>query len=133
MCYNVHAFFGEEMERIDRFITNHSMYSRSIVKKLINAKRVYLNDKVVKKSDIKINEDLDIIKIDDEVIKAQRYVYLILNKPTGYVSATKDGKDKTVLDLVPEEYKWRNLFPAGRLDKNTTGMMLITDDRNFCT
>ena len=119
MCYNVHAFFGEEMERIDRFITNHSMYSRSIVKKLINAKRVYLNDKVVKKSDIKINEDLDIIKIDDEVIKAQRYVYLILNKP--------------VLDLVPEEYKWRNLFPAGRLDKNTTGMMLITDDRSFCT
>ena len=130
MCYNVHAFFGEEMERIDRFITNHSMYSRSIVKKLINAKRVYLNDKVVKKSDIKINEDLDIIKIDDEVIKAQRYV---LNKPTGYVSATKDGKDKTVLDLVPKEYKWRNLFPAGRLDKNTTGMMLITDDRSFCT
>ena len=61
MCYNVHAFFGEEMERIDRFITNHSMYSRSIVKKLINAKRVYLNDKVVKKSDIKINEDLDIV------------------------------------------------------------------------
>ena len=54
MCYNVHAFFGEEMERIDRFITNHSMYSRSIVKKLINAKRVYLNDKVVKKFDIKI-------------------------------------------------------------------------------
>ena len=121
------------MERIDRFITNHSMYSRSIVKKLINAKRVYLNDKVVKKSDIKINEDLDIIKIDNEVIKAQKYVYLILNKPTGYVSATKDGKDKTVLDLVPKEYKWRNLFPAGRLDKNTTGMMLITDDRSFCT
>ena len=119
------------MERIDRFITNHSMYSRSIVKKLINAKRVYLNDKVVKKFDIKINEDLDIIKIDDEVIKAQRYVYLILNKPTGYVSATKDGKDKTVLDLVPKEYKWRNLFPAGRLDKDTTGLMIITDDGVF--
>jgi len=98
-----------------------------------NAKRVYLNDKVVKKFDIKINEDLDIVRIDDEVIKSQKYVYLILNKPTGYVSATKDGKDKTVLDLVPEEYKWRNLFPAGRLDKNTTGMMLITDDRSFCT
>ncbi len=51
----------------------------------------------------------------------------------GYVSATKDGRDKTVLDLVPKEYSWRNLFPAGRLDKNTTGMMLITDDRCFCT
>ena len=58
---------------------------------------------------------------------------MILNKPIGYVSATKDGRDKTVLDLVPEQFRWRNLFPAGRLDKNTTGMMLITDDRCFCT
>ena len=112
------------MERIDKFITNHTEYSRSEVKLLISKKRVFVNDEVIKKSDI---------KIDGEIIKAQKYVYLILNKPMGYVSATKDGRDKTVLDLVPKEYSWRNLFPAGRLDKNTTGMMLITDDRCFCT
>ena len=111
------------MERIDKFITNHTEYSRSEVKSLISKKRVFVNDEVIKKSDIKIDENLDIIKIDGEIIKAQKYVYLILNKPMGYVSATKDGK----------EYSWRNLFPAGRLDKNTTGMMLITDDRCFCT
>ena len=121
------------MERIDKFITNHTAYSRSEVKSLISKKRVFVNDEVIKKSDIKIDENLDIIKIDGEIIKAQKYVYLILNKPMGYVSATKDGRDKTVLDLVPKEYSWRNLFPAGRLDKDTTGMMLITDDRCFCT
>lgn len=121
------------MERIDKFITNHTEYSRSELKSLISKKRVFVNDEVIKKSDIKIDENLDIIKIDGEIIKAQKYVYLILNKPMGYVSATKDGRDKTVLDLVPKEYSWRNLFPAGRLDKNTTGMMLITDDRCFCT
>lgn len=121
------------MERIDKFITNHTEYSRSEVKLLISKKRVFVNDEVIKKSDIKIDENLDIIKIDGEIIKFQKYVYLILNKPIGYVSATKDDRDKTVLDLVPEQFIWRNLFPAGRLDKNTTGMMLITDDRCFCT
>ena len=58
-------------------------------------------------------------------------IYLILNKPEGYVSATKDNKDKTVLELVPQEYQKRELFPAGRLDKNTTGLMIITDDGKF--
>ena len=61
----------------------------------------------------------------------KKNIYLILNKPKGYVSATTDNKDKTVLDLVPDEYKHRNLFPAGRLDKDTTGLMLITDDGLF--
>lgn len=121
------------MERIDKFITNHTEYSRSKVKLLISKKRVFVNDEVIKKSDIKIDENLDIIKIDGEIIKFQKYVYLILNKPIGYVSAIKDGRNKIVLDLVPEQFRWRNLFPAGRLDKNTTGMMLITDDRCFCT
>ena len=121
------------MDRIDKFIVNQTAYSRSEVKKLINKRRVYINDNIVKKADVKIDKNIDIIRIDNEIIKMQKYVYLILNKPMGYVSATKDGRDKTVIDLVPKEYSWRNLFPAGRLDKNTTGMMLITDDRCFCT
>ena len=58
-------------------------------------------------------------------------LYLLLNKPKGYISATETKSDKTVLDLVPAEYKYRNLFPAGRLDKDTTGLMLITDDGEF--
>ena len=121
------------MDRIDKFIANQTAYSRSEVKKLINKRRVYINDNIVKKADVKIDENIDIIRIDNEIIKMQKYVYLILNKPMGYVSATKDSNDKTVLDLVSDKYKWRNLFPAGRLDKNTTGMMIITDDRYICS
>ena len=73
----------------------------------------------------------DKILIDEKELIIKKNIYLILNKPKGYVSATKDFKDKTVLDLVPKEYQHRNLFPAGRLDKDTTGLMLITDDGEF--
>ena len=64
-------------------------------------------------------------------LKYQKYIYLILNKPQGYVSATEDGRFPTVIDLVEEKYKFRNLFPVGRLDKDTTGMMIISDDGEF--
>lgn len=119
------------MERIDKIISNQTNYSRKDIKDLIKKKRVKVNSEVVLKSDIKINSDTDIISIDDVVLKVQDYVYLILNKPKGYVSATEDKNDLTVLDLVPDEYLHRNLFPAGRLDKDTTGMMIITDDGAF--
>ena len=119
------------MERIDKIISNQTNYSRKDIKDLIKKKRVKVNGEVVLKSDIKINSDTDIISIDDVVLKVQDYVYLILNKPKGYVSATEDKNDLTVLDLVPDEYLHRDLFPAGRLDKDTTGMMIITDDGGF--
>lgn len=90
-----------------------------------------LNDEIITKSDIKINPDTDKIKIDNKEIQVQKHVYLMLNKPKGYVSATEDKSDPTVLDLVPDEYLHRNLFPAGRLDKDTTGLMIITDDGVF--
>ena len=119
------------MERIDKIIASQGNYSRSDVKKLIQQKRVKIDGKVVLKSDIKIDKYLSEIKIDDNPINIKDNIYLILNKPEGYVSATKDNKDKTVLELVPQEYQKRELFPAGRLDKNTTGLMIITDDGKF--
>jgi len=119
------------MERLDKVISNQSNYSRKDIKDLIKKKRVKINGEVVLKSDIKINSDTDIISIDDVVLKVVDYVYLILNKPKGYVSATEDKNDLTVLDLVPDEFLHRNLFPAGRLDKDTTGLMIITDDGVF--
>ena len=119
------------MERIDKIISSQGSYSRSDVKKLIQQKRVKIDGKVVLKSDIKIDKYLSEIKIDDNPITIKDNIYLILNKPEGYVSATKDNKDKTVLELVPQEYQKRELFPAGRLDKNTTGLMIITDDGKF--
>ena len=119
------------MERLDKIISNQTTYTRKEVKDLVKKKRIIVNDKIITKSDIKINDKLDIIKIDNQILNIKKYIYLMLNKPKGYVSATTDKLVPTVLDLLPNQYLHRNLFPAGRLDKDTTGLMLITDDGEF--
>ena len=119
------------MERIDKIISSQTNYSRKDVKKLILQKKISVNGKVAKKPEQKVNEQQDEIYIDGNKLEIKKYIYLILNKPKGYISATEDRTAKTVLDLVPEIYMRRGLFPAGRLDKDTTGMMIITDDGEF--
>lgn len=119
------------MERIDKIISEQTHYSRKEIKKLISQGNVYVNEKQVEKPENKYDETSISIKINGKEINIKKYVYLLLNKPKGYISATEAKSQKTVLDLVPEEYKNRNLFPAGRLDKDTTGLMLITDDGEF--
>lgn len=119
------------MERIDKIISNQTTYTRKEVKELIKKKRITINDEILLKSDLKINLDTTTIKIDGIELKIKKYLYIMLNKPKGYVSATTDKLTPTVLDLLPKEYLHRNLFPAGRLDKDTTGLMLITDDGDF--
>ena len=119
------------MERLDKVVSNQTGYSRKEVKNLVRQKRILVNEIMVTKSDIKVDLEKDIIKLDNKEITIKKYIYLMLNKPKGYVSATIDKNDKTVLDLVPTEYLHRNLFPAGRLDKDTTGLMIITDDGDF--
>lgn len=116
------------MQRLDKILSTQTNYSRKDIKELIRKKKITINENIALKSDIKIDEEKDIITINGEKLIIKKYVYLILNKPVGYVSATNDKKDLTVLDLVPAEYKHRNLFPAGRLDKDATGLMLITND-----
>lgn len=119
------------MERIDKVVCNQTGYSRKEVKELVRKKKITLNGEIILKSDIKINPDIDRIAIDNEEISVKEYVYLMLNKPKGYISATEDKSMTTVLDLVSNEYSHRNLFPVGRLDKDTTGLMIITDDGVF--
>lgn len=119
------------MERIDKVISTQTGYTRKEVKELIRKKKVLVNGNVINKSDIKIDPKLDKITVDSLNIEVKEYVYLILNKPKGYISATEDRSIPTVLDLVPREYLHRNLFPVGRLDKDTTGLMIITDDGKF--
>ena len=116
------------MQRLDKILSTQTNYSRKDIKELIRKKKITINENIALKSDIKVDEEKDTIMINGEKLIIKKYVYLILNKPVGYVSATNDKKDLTVLDLIPAEYKHRNLFPAGRLDKDTTGLMLITDD-----
>ena len=119
------------MERLDKVISNQLGYSRKEVKDLVKNKRVLINEVLALKSDIKVDINTDVIKVDGEEIDVKKFVYLMLNKPKGYVSATEDKTMPTVLELVPTEYSHRDLFPAGRLDRDTTGLMLITDDGEF--
>ena len=119
------------MERLDKIIVAQTRYSRKEVKELVRQKRVTVNGENMSKSDIKVDSEKDKIAIDGKLINIKKHIYLILNKPKGYISATEDKNMQTVLELVPKEYQHRNLFPAGRLDKDTTGLMLITDDGEF--
>jgi len=118
------------MERLDKILVRETGYSRKDIKILVKNKRIKVNDEIVFKSDIKISDN-DVIKLDDNIIELKEFVYLVLNKPKGYVSATEDDSNLTVLDLIDDKYRHRNLFPAGRLDKDTTGLMIITDDGVF--
>ena len=117
--------------RLDKFISNQTLLSRNDARKAIFTGRVKVNGEVVCKIDFKIDTDADRVSLDGEDIEFNKYVYLIMNKPKGILSATTDKKAKTAVDLLPEIYKKRNIFPAGRLDKDSTGMLLLTDDGEF--
>lgn len=119
------------MKRLDKIISEQTYYTRSEIKKLISKGVVFVNGEQVKKPEIKYDETNVSIKINGKEIEVNKHIYLLLNKPKGYISATEDSTQKTVLDLIPDKYKNRNLFPAGRLDKDTTGLVLITDDGEF--
>lgn len=114
--------------RLDRFLADSGAGTRTEVKKLIQKGLVQVNGEKAKKPELKIDPETDVVEFDGEHIGARaEFVYYLLHKPAGYVSATEDTREKTVLDLVPKDGR-RNLFPVGRLDKDTEGLLLITDD-----
>lgn len=119
------------MDRIDKIIASQGQYSRSEVKKLVKSGRVTLDGRVLKSSDEKADPDKNIIAIDGKAVNYKKHIYIMLNKPQGVVSATEDRDHPTVIDLVPEELRRDGLFPAGRLDGDTVGFVLITDDGDF--
>ena len=114
--------------RLDKFLSVTGTASRSETLRAVRSGNVTVNGVTAKKSDVRIDPDRDVIAYFGKKVEYKKYVYVMLNKPEGYVSATEDGKDPTVLELLPEELKKRNLFPCGRLDKNTVGLMLLTDN-----
>ncbi|MBE5943840.1 MAG: rRNA pseudouridine synthase [Lachnospiraceae bacterium] len=113
--------------RLDKFLADAGAGTRSQVKELIKKGRVKVNNVIVKKSDIKIQTDEDFVSLDDKKVSHCEFQYFMLNKPGGVVSATKDEKEKTVIDLI-DVSKRRDLFPVGRLDKDTEGLLIITND-----
>lgn len=119
-----------EKERIDKLIASQGLLSRNEVKAMLRHGEITLNGETVKDGSLKVSYEDD-IKIHGKPLMQTRYIYIMLNKPKGVVSASEDKRDKTVVDILPQELKRKNLFPAGRLDKDTTGFSLITDDGDF--
>ncbi len=119
------------MERLDKILSSVYSVSRADAKKLIKKQCVRVNGAVVKSPDERIDEEKDEITLDGEKVTFKKHIYIMLNKPKGVISASNDKRAKTVIDLVPEGMRRDGLFPAGRLDGDTTGFVLITDDGDF--
>ena len=115
------------MERLDKLLAGTGRWSRREVKELVRTGRVLVNGQRVSKAEDKFSEN-DIFVVNGETVSCGGFVYLMLNKPAGYISATEDPRQKTVLDLLPEHLRKVGLFPAGRLDKDTEGLLLLTND-----
>lgn len=114
--------------RVDKFLTATAVATRSESAKAAKQGRILVNETVCKNPSLQIDPERDVVKFDGEIIVYQKYIYILLNKPEGYVSATEDNREKTVLDLLPSKYRTMGLFPCGRLDKNTLGLMLLTNN-----
>ena len=114
--------------RLDKFLADSGAGTRTEVKKLIQKGMVQVNGETAKKPELKVDPERDVVEFGGERLGARaEFVYYLLHKPAGYVSATEDIREKTVLELVPKDGR-RNLFPVGRLDKDTEGLLPITDD-----
>ena len=115
------------MERLDKRLAATGLWSRKEAKELIKAGRVTANGQVMGRPEDKV-EETALILVDGQPIGESGPVYIMLHKPAGLVSATEDAREKTVLSLLPEQYQRLGLFPAGRLDKDTEGLLLLTND-----
>ncbi len=115
------------MIRLDRYLTMCTDASRSQVREVLKKGRIAVNGRICRQADRKITEDMDRIEMDGRLLVYEPLVYYMLNKPAGVVSATKDSLDQTVVDLLQKEGR-RDLFPVGRLDKDTEGLIILTND-----
>ncbi len=116
------------MIRLDKYISKATLMTRSMSQSAIKRGRVTVNGAFAKSGDIKLDEKSAKVCLDGELLEYNEYIYIMLNKPQGVLSATEDGKGITVIDLLPEAYKNTDIFPVGRLDKDTVGLLLLTDN-----
>lgn len=114
--------------RLDKFFTTVGLLSRRECAIACRRGEITVNGVPAKRADMAIREESDAVTLRGETVEFCRFLYLFLNKPKGYVSATEDSRLPCVTELVPEEYKKRELFPCGRLDRDTEGLLLLTDD-----
>jgi 16S rRNA pseudouridine516 synthase len=114
--------------RLEKLLAHTGHGSRSEIKRIIKNGLVRLNDRPVKDGGVQVHPKQDLITVDGKSVHYREFIYLMLNKPQGVISATEDSRERTVLDLLDEEYAHFELFPVGRLDKDTEGLLLLTND-----
>ena len=119
------------LKRLDKLIALNCNVSRKDARKLIKDAAVTVNSAVVLRAEELVDPDVDDISVKGYNFTIKEHIYIMLNKPKGVISATTDPAKKTVIDIIPDELKRRSLFPAGRLDRDTTGLLIITDDGAF--
>ena len=116
------------MERLDKFLCDSGVGTRSQVKVILKSGRVAVDGKVEKDNSRKIDPNTQTVTLDGEVLGGKRRIVAMLNKPAGFVTATEDANDRTVMELLPAEFRNQDLKPIGRLDKATEGLLLFTND-----
>ncbi|WP_018755779.1 pseudouridine synthase [Paenibacillus terrigena] len=114
--------------RLDKVLSHMGLGTRSEIKKWAKQGRITVNDRVVKDNGLQVQPEEDIIMLDGERVHYREFIYLMLNKPAGVISATEDRHDQTVIDLLDDEERIFEPFPVGRLDKDTVGLLLLTND-----
>ena len=117
-----------EKQRLDKIIASTGKFSRREVKNLIRQGRVLVDGVPARSVEYKTDPEAAVITVNGEALTYRRYTWVMLNKPAGYLSATEDGRGPTVLDLLPRELQRQGLFPVGRLDKDTEGLLLLTNE-----
>ena len=119
------------MMRIDKLISQYGFGSRKEVKAILKHGVVSVDGDVVTNPQTRIDPDASTIYVGDVLIEYEKYVYVMMNKPDGVISASYDEEEQTVCDLLDEKHQWFDLFPVGRLDKDTTGLIILTNDGGF--
>lgn len=114
--------------RLDKYVSNQTVLSRSEAVKKIKAGKVFVDGNCVREPKTQVNEQNSSIELEGTLISFKKNIYIMLHKPVGFISSTEDKYQKTVLDLLPDEITCRKPFPCGRLDIDTTGLVLLTDD-----
>lgn len=117
--------------RLDKYLADCGIATRKELRQIIKDGRVSVNGAAQVSPQCKLDPEIDTVSLDGSAIRYEKFRYFMLNKPSGVLSATEDGKQNTVLDLLTPEHKRLGLFPVGRLDKDTTGLLLLTNDGEF--
>lgn len=114
--------------RLDKFLAHMGFGTRREVKGLVKSKAIQVNDVAVKDSSMHVNELTDQVTVYGEIVEYKEFIYLMMNKPVGVISATEDSRDQTVIDLLDDDVRHFEPYPVGRLDKDTVGLLLLTND-----